>query len=46
MNSPTSSDSSEPCHAETVASSLMEQINVEDIRNMVFVQREMYVNFA
>ena len=40
MESP-SSESSDACHAEAVASSLVEQINVEDIRNMVNVQREM-----
>lgn len=45
MNSSISSDSSEPCHAETVASSLIEQINVEDIRNMVSVQRDMLSRF-
>ena len=43
MNSP-SSDNSEPCHAETVATSLVEQINVGDIKNMVSVQREMCVS--
>lgn len=45
MNSSISSASSEPCHAETVASSLIEQINVEDIRNMVSVQRDMLSRF-
>lgn len=45
MNSSISSDSSEPCHAETVASALIEQINIEDIRNMVSVQRDMLSRF-